>query len=83
MIELTEQQVKALDNAEGTPLRLLNPRTKDTYVLLPVAEYERVIKDEYDDTPWTKEDLQSLAWEAGKRMGWEDMDEYDDAPEKS
>ena len=56
MIELTEQQVKALENAEGTPLRLLNPRTKDTYVLLPVAEYERVIKDEYDDTPWSKEE---------------------------
>jgi alpha-D-ribose 1-methylphosphonate 5-phosphate C-P lyase len=82
MIELTEQQVDALENTEGTPLRLMNPRTKETYVLLPVDEYERVKEDEYDDTPWTKEELQALAWEAGKRAGWEDMDEYDDAPEK-
>jgi hypothetical protein len=82
MIELTEQQVDALENTEGTPLRLMNPRTKETYVLLPVDEYERVKEDEYDDTPWTKEELQALAWEAGKHVGWEDMDEYDDAPEK-
>jgi hypothetical protein len=63
-------------------LRLMNPRTKETYVLLPVDEYERLKQEEYDDTPWTKDELQALAWEAGKRLGWEDMDEYDDAPEK-
>jgi hypothetical protein len=39
-------------------------------------------EDEYDDTPWTKEELHALAWQAGKRVGWEDMDEYDDPPEK-
>jgi len=61
---------------------LMNPRTKETYVLLPVDEYERLNQDEYDDTPWTKEELQALAWEAGKHVGWQDMDEYDDAPEK-
>jgi hypothetical protein len=36
--------------------------------------------DEYDDSPWTREELQTLAWEAGEHTGW---DEYDDAPEKS
>ena len=82
MIELTEPQVDALENTEGTPLGLMNPRTKETYVLLPVDEYERLKQDDYDDTPWTKEELQALAWEAGKRVGWEDMDEYDDAPQE-
>jgi hypothetical protein len=82
MIELTEQQVDALEHTEGTPLCLMNPRTQETYVLLPVDQYERLREDEYDDTPWTKEELQALAWEAGKRVGWEDMDEYDDTPEK-
>jgi alpha-D-ribose 1-methylphosphonate 5-phosphate C-P lyase len=80
MIELTEQQVDALEKTKPTPLRLVNPRTKETYVLLPVGEYERLKEDEYDDTPWTKEELQALAWEAGRHAGWEDMDEYDDAP---
>ena len=82
MIELTEHQVDALENSKGTPLRLMNPRTQETYVLLPVDEYERLRGDEYDDTPWTKEELQALAWEAGERVGWEDMDEYDDTPAK-
>ncbi len=81
MIELTEPQVAALENSEGIPLRLTNPRTKGTYVLVPEGEAERLKGDEYDDTPWTKEELQALAWEAGRGAGWEDMDEYDEAPE--
>ena len=47
-----------------------------------VDEYERLNEDEYDDSPWTSEDRHALAWEAGKHAGWEDMDEYDDLPEK-
>jgi len=82
MIELTEQQVDALEKTGRTPLCLTNPRTKETYVLLRVDEYQRLKQDEYDDTPWTREELQALAWEAGKRVGWEEMDEYDDVPEK-
>jgi hypothetical protein len=82
MIELTEQQMQALDNAEATPPRVLNPRTKETFVLLRVDEYQRLKEDEYDDSPWTRDELETLAWEAGKRAGWDDMDEYDDLPEK-
>ena len=82
MIELTKQQANALESTDKTPLRLVNPQTKETYVLLPIEEYERRKEDEYDDTPWTNEELQALAWEAGKYGGWEEMDEYDDAPEK-
>jgi hypothetical protein len=82
MIELTEEQVQALENLEATPPRLVNPRTNETFVLLRVDEYERLKGDEYDDSPWTREELQALAWEAGKQAGWEDMDEYDDVPEE-
>ena len=39
------------------------------------CDHER--REEYDDSPWTREELQALAWEAGKHAGWEDMDEYD------
>ena len=82
MIERTEQQMQALANSGATPPRVVNPRTQETFVLLRVDEYERLKEDEYDDGPWTREELQALAWEAGKHAGWEDMDEYDDAPEK-
>ena len=79
MIELTEQQMQALNDPETTPLRLVNPRTKESYVLLRVDEYEHLTQHEYDDSPWTREELQALAWE---RVKHEDWDEYDDLPEK-
>jgi hypothetical protein len=82
MIELTDQQLQALENPGATPPLLVNPRTRETFVLLRVDEYERLTED-YDDSPWTREELQALAWDAGKPIGWEDMDEYDDAPEKT
>ena len=82
MIELTEQQVKALESQQATPPRIVDPRTKETFVLLRVDEYERLKEDEYDDSPWTRDELQVLAWETGKEAGWEDMDEYDEAAEK-
>ena len=78
MIELTEQQMLALEHSEDTSPRLVNPRTKETFVLLRETEYERLKEeDSYDDSPWTREELHMLAWEAGKQAGWEDMDEYD------
>jgi hypothetical protein len=79
VIELTEQQMKALEHPEATPPRIVNPRTNEMFVLLRVAEYERLRDQEYDDSPWTRDELHDLAWEAGKRIGWEEMDEYDDA----
>ena len=78
MIELTEQQAQALEQPESTPPRVVNARTKETFVLLRVDEYER-LKEEYDDSPWTREELQALAWEKVKHEDW---DEYDDLPEK-
>lgn len=82
MIELTEQQVQALANSAATPARVVNPQTKETYVLLRVEEYEQLKEEEYDDSPWTSEERHALAWEAGKHAGWEDMDEYDDVAEE-
>ena len=79
MIELTEQQVEALGHADATPPRVVNPRTKETFVLLRVEEYERLKEEEYDDSPWTREELQALAWE---RVKHEDWDAYDDPPEQ-
>ena len=80
MIELTEQQMQALEESGATPPRVVNPRTKEVFVLLRIEEYERLKEQEYDDSPWTREELQALAWEAGEHAGWE---EYDGAPEQS
>ena len=79
MIELTEQQLQALERPEVTPPLVVNPRTKETFVLLRVNEYDRLKEDEYDDSPWTREELQAQAWEVAERTGWE---ECDDAPGK-
>lgn len=79
MIELTEQQVQALEHSESTPPRIVNPRTQQTFVLLRLDVYERLKQDEYDDSPWTREELQALAW---ARIKDEDWDEYDDLPEQ-
>lgn len=78
MIELTEHQAQALERPDTTPPRVVNPRTKETFVLLRVEEYER-IKEEYDDSPWTRKDLEALAWERVKHKPW---DKYDVLPEK-
>jgi hypothetical protein len=80
MIELTEQQADALGHAESAPPRVVNPRTKETFVLLRIDEYQRLTAVEYDDSPWTREELEALAWE---RIKHEDWSEYDDRPEKS
>jgi hypothetical protein len=79
MIELTEQQIHALENPEATPPRVVNPRTKEEFVLLRVEEYQRLKEDEYDDNPWTRDELQALAWERVQHENW---DEFDDLPEK-
>jgi len=81
VIELTEQQMQALEDPSATPPHVVHPRSKETFVLLRVAEYELLKEDQYDDSPWTSEERHALAWEAGKHAGWEDMDEYDDLPE--
>jgi hypothetical protein len=32
-------------------------------------------QSEYDDSPWTRAELETVAWEAAERMRWEEMDE--------
>lgn len=79
MIELTDQQAQALEHPDSAPPLVLNPRTREMFVLLRMNEYEHLKQDEYDDSPWTREELQALAWERVKHEEW---DEYDDLPEK-
>lgn len=77
MIELTEQQKQAVSNGEAIRVR----ENGQEYILLRADVFDRLVEDEYDDTPWTAEERHTLAWEAGKQAGWEDMDDYDHLPE--
>lgn len=63
MIELTEQQLESLEHSEAVPPRIVNPRNTETFVLLRVEECENLKAQEYDDSPWTRDELQALAWE--------------------
>ena len=80
MIELTEQQAVELEQpAAADPPRVLNPKTRETFVLLRADEYARLTSEGYDDSPWTREELEAINWE---RIQHEDGSEYDDLPEK-
>jgi hypothetical protein len=82
MIELTEQQMAAITAAGRAPAVVVDLQTKTPYVLLRQDVYELLKDQEYDDSPWTDEERELLAWEAGKHAGWDEMDEYDHYPEK-
>jgi hypothetical protein len=66
MIELTNEQVHALESPGVTPPRLVNPRTREAFVLLRVDEYERLKDDAYDDSPWTRDELEAAVWETAQ-----------------
>lgn len=76
-IELTDEQ---LQSAEASPLRVIDPETNREFFLVGKETYERLQKMLYDDSPWTDEEMDAMAWETGKNAGWEDprMDEYND-----
>jgi hypothetical protein len=80
-LQLTEEQRRAVAEAEE-PVRVMDPQTHATYVLLPEDVYDRVraLVDLEDLSP--EEKLRLLA-ESGRRAGWDDpaMDDYDNYDE--
>jgi len=76
MIELTEQQVHALEQAQTTPPRLVNPKTQQRFVLLPEEQYAQLAA--YDSGPWSDEERDLLRAEALDALGWEGMEPYQD-----
>jgi hypothetical protein len=63
MIELTPEQRRAL--AAEQPPHLIDPETGKRYVLLSEEVYERLKELLYDDNPWTDEEMDLLAEQAG------------------
>jgi hypothetical protein len=63
MIELTQEQAQVLAKRDGPP-RVVDPQTQEMYVLVPLAEYGRLVQEGYDDSPWTEEERDLLRAEA-------------------
>jgi hypothetical protein len=81
MIELTGEQADALERPEDSPPRVVNPRTKETFVLVPAEEYER-LKEAYDDNAWTREELEALAWTIADRTEWDEYNDTENQPDQ-
>jgi hypothetical protein len=72
MIELTNEQ--RLELAGPEPLAI-DPHTQEQCVLVRKDVYERIKGLLYDDSPWTDEEMDLLAIEAGEML-----DEYGKEP---
>ncbi len=59
-------------------------RARIDFVLLRAAEYARLAEEDegYDASPWTRGELETVAWGTGEMAGWDEMDIYDNLPEK-
>jgi hypothetical protein len=84
MIELTEAQRQELSAAE--PIAI-DPRTRETYVLVRKDVYDRIKGLLYDDAAWTGEELRLLLARSAEANGWnepnmDDYDHYDDSRAK-
>lgn len=76
-LEFTAEQQQALDAVPG-PLRILDPRTNQTYVLVRTEIYERVRALLEDD--FSAEDAFQAQIESAAAAGWDDptLDVYNE-----
>jgi hypothetical protein len=69
MTELTQEQVAALPEPERVPPRVVNSQTRELFVLMPPADYERLADDqEYDASPWTDAEIDLLRLESCRML---------------
>ena len=65
MIELTQEQRAAVAVGDN---RVRDAATNETYRLVREADYDRLKALAYDDDPWTDEEMDALAEEAGELL---------------
>ena len=78
MIELTQQQQQAVH--EQSEVRLIDPQTKEAFVLIRAEAYDRLKHLLYDDAEFPSEEAFPLLNEVLGKEGWDDpaMDIYND-----
>jgi hypothetical protein len=64
LIELTPQQRRELTEPEPV---VIDPETRQSYVLVRKEVYDR-LRELYDDTPWTDEEMDLLAVEVDRML---------------
>jgi hypothetical protein len=81
MIELTEEQWRAVQQGGESPSTIVDPVTQIRYVLLRKDVYDRL--QELLDDDWPPEERLRLLAESGRRAGWDEpeMDGYDNYDE--
>jgi hypothetical protein len=74
-LQFSNDQWQTLD-AEGTPLKMVDPRTGNTYVLVDQTTFDKLQSLFGDDLA----DTYTAQIESAMRAGWDDpqMDEYND-----
>jgi hypothetical protein len=77
-IQLTEEQWANIQRDE-LPVRVSNPGSSATFVLVRADVYER-FKSLFEDDPVSEQERMFQLQQFGKRAGWDDpdMDIYDD-----
>ena len=63
-IQLTPEQADALAAETDRPVAVIDPRTRQTYRLIPESEYASLTGRPYDDSPWTPGEMAALAAES-------------------
>jgi hypothetical protein len=78
VIELSSEQRQAVSSSPDEPLRLVDPATRQAFVLLRAEEYERLSREAWDSGPWSDEEMHLLAEEDADALGWDGLDAYQD-----
>jgi hypothetical protein len=84
MTTLSIEIRKAIEEAGGQPLEVIDPETHERYMLVKAELFDRLSKL-LQRGPLTVEEQRYLLEQAGRRAGWDDpeMDIYDDLAAKS
>ena len=43
-------------------------------------KFDRIQEADYDDFPWTRDELEAIVWEPDRQKGWDDLAEADPPP---
>ena len=71
MILLTDTQQQALSQEKSHPPIVVNPATKESFVLVPTGEYEKMRALLADDNERFAEEMAPLMWEVMEK-DWTD-----------
>jgi hypothetical protein len=80
MIELSDELRLLLTKNPGEALQLVDPKTRETFVLVRSEVFDRLKRLVYDDSELSVQDAYPLLDEMAAKAGWDDpaMDIYND-----